>query len=82
MGVLAALLVVRPAAGQAYGMASGTYTGDGTDDRAITGVGFQPDVVIVKRYPNVKGELRTSTMVGDASKQMQSTSSLAANRIQ
>ncbi len=29
--------------------AGGTYTGDGTDDRNITGVGFQPDAVWVKR---------------------------------
>ena len=29
-------------------VASGTYTGNGTDNRTITGVGFQPDAVIVK----------------------------------
>ena len=29
-------------------MLTGTYTGDGTDNRPITGLGFQPDVVIVK----------------------------------
>jgi hypothetical protein len=28
--------------------ASGTYAGNGADDRAITGVGFQPDLVIIK----------------------------------
>lgn len=27
---------------------TGSYTGDGTDDRAITGLGFQPDFLIVK----------------------------------
>ncbi len=29
-------------------MATGNYTGDGTDNRAISGVGFRPDVVIIK----------------------------------
>lgn len=29
-------------------IASGTYTGNAADDREITGVGFQPDVVIIK----------------------------------
>lgn len=29
-------------------MATGTYTGDGNDNRSITGVGFQPDLVIIK----------------------------------
>jgi len=43
--VLAALVAPRPALGQ---MVTGTYTGDGADNRAITEVGFQPDVVIVK----------------------------------
>ena len=27
-------------------MASGTYDGDGADDRSITGLGFQPDSVV------------------------------------
>ena len=29
-----------------------TYTGDGTDDKAITGVGFQPDMVWIKSRSN------------------------------
>ena len=77
--VCAAILVVRPAVGQ---MATGTYTGDGADDRAITGVGFQPDVVIVKRYPNKNAVVRTSTMTGDASKKFIGDSGLLSNFIQ
>ncbi len=63
---------------------SGTYDGDGTDDRAIT-VGFQPDLVIVDSEGTAAGNdviVRTSTMVGDASKAMDDTVVIAANQIQ
>jgi hypothetical protein len=62
-------------------MASGTYTGDATDNRAIT-VGFQPDFVIVKDAGNTEGAGRTSTMVGDASKPMGSLTAFTADHIQ
>jgi hypothetical protein len=62
-------------------MASGTYTGDATDNRAIT-VGFQPDFVIVKDANNTEGAGRTSTMVGDASKPMGSLTAFTADHIQ
>ena len=29
-------------------ISTGQYTGNGVDDRAITGIGFQPELVIVK----------------------------------
>lgn len=46
---------------------SGFYTGDGTDDRQITGVGFQPDLVFVKRIDMEEMYARSSTMpVGDS----------------
>ena len=76
--LLAGLVAPKPALGQ---MATGTYTGDGVDNRAITGVGFQPDVVIVKRYPNKNALIRTSTMTGDASKKFVG-SGLFSNTIQ
>ena len=38
-------------------------------------------MVIVKRYPNIKGEMCTSTMPATESKQMQSVNSLWTNRI-
>jgi hypothetical protein len=43
----------------------GTYTGDGTDNRNITGVGFRPDVVLVKGDNANVGVLRTSSQTGD-----------------
>ena len=64
-------------------VASGSYTGTGVDNRAITGVGFQPDVVIVKSDDNSGvAEIRTSTMAGDNTKPMTGNTALTANLIQ
>ena len=68
---------------------SGSYTGDGADNRPIF-VGFQPDVVIVDRDdptpPGTNNEavIRTSTMTGDNSKNMDHATgmALAANLVQ
>jgi hypothetical protein len=62
-------------------MASGTYTGDASDNRAIT-VGFQPDFVIVKDTAATEGAGRSSTMAGDLSKPMASLTAFAADHIQ
>jgi len=62
--------------------ASGSYAGNGADNRAITGVGFQPDAVIVKGNTFQTAVIRTSTMSGDASKPLSGTTALSANRIQ
>jgi hypothetical protein len=64
-------------------VASGSYTGNNTDSRAITGVGFQPDVVIVKSDDNAGvAEIRTSTMAGDLTKPMTGATALTSNLIQ
>jgi hypothetical protein len=63
-------------------LASGSYTGNGTDNRAITGLGFHPDLVIVKADAAQVGVARTSTMTGDAAKPITGTTALAANLIQ
>ena len=63
-------------------MGTGSYTGNATDDRSITGVGFQPDVVFIKGDLGQPGVFRTSTMVGDASKSSGSGTALFTNRIQ
>ena len=49
---------------------TGTYVGNGADNRPITGLGFQPDLVIVKATTAGQAVARTSTMTGDVSKQM------------
>lgn len=61
--------------------ASGKYTGDGSDDRSITGVGFQPDVVIIKADDNKLAVIRTSSMAGDSAKPIKNQA-LASNLIQ
>jgi hypothetical protein len=61
---------------------SGSYTGNGTDNRSITGVGFQPDAVIVKASTNQLSVMRTSTMAGDTSKALSGNTNLQSNRIQ
>jgi hypothetical protein len=64
-------------------VASGAFTGTGVDNRAVTGVGFKPDVVIVKSDDNSGvAEIRTSTMTGDATKPMTGATALTANLIQ
>jgi hypothetical protein len=47
-------------------LATGTFVGNATADHAITGVGFQPDVVIVHSASTIWGEpvIRTSTTTG------------------
>lgn len=62
-------------------MATGTYTGDNSDDRAIA-VGFQPDFVLLKDEGNREAVARTSSMVGDLSKPMGSATALQADNIQ
>src|SRR3954451_23266106 len=64
-------------------VASGSYTGSGVDNRAITGVGFQPDVVLVKSDDSSGvADIRTSTMAGDNTKPMTGNTALTANLIQ
>ena len=62
-------------------VASGTYTGNATDNRAIT-VGFQPDFVMVKDTAATEGAARSSSMAGDISKPMGSLTAFAADHIQ
>ena len=63
-------------------LASGSYTGNGANNSSITGLGFQPDVVIIKGNNAQLTFIRTSTMTGDASKQLSSNPALVTNRIQ
>lgn len=63
-------------------VASGFYTGNGSDNRNITGVGFQPNAVIVKSSTAQDAVMRTSTMAGDATKELAGANGLQTNRIQ
>jgi hypothetical protein len=68
--------------GGSVSVATGSYAGDSTDDRQITGVGFQPDIVIVNCDCNRPTIVRTSTMSGDASKVFTNGGQLQAGRVQ
>jgi len=61
---------------------TGSYVGDGTDDRVIFGVGFAPDVVIIKGDQGLDGVIRTATMVGDIAKPINPSAAAAPNNIQ
>jgi hypothetical protein len=61
---------------------TGSYVGNGTDNRSVTGVGFQPDVVFVKCECGQLAAVRTSTMVGDATKVISNSGSLQADHVQ
>lgn len=63
-------------------MASGTYDGDGVDNRQITGLGFQPDVVIVKGNAASEAFIRTSTFPAGESKRLIGANAGEANQIQ
>jgi hypothetical protein len=65
-----------------FRFASGSYTGNGVDSRAITGVGFKPAVVLIKPNSTAVGVGRTSTMSGDATKPLSGATALTANQIQ
>ena len=66
-----------------YGFfASGNYTGNAADGRGITGVGFRPDVVIVKGNAGQTAAIRTSTMSGDVSKPVAGATAQLADVIQ
>ncbi|MGB2693942.1 MAG: hypothetical protein WBD55_02005 [Dehalococcoidia bacterium] len=63
-------------------LATGSYVGNATDNRQITGVGFQPDVVFVKCDCGQTAVARTSTMSGDASKELNLANALQPDLVQ
>lgn len=62
-------------------VATGSYTGNGSDDRAITGVGFQPDFVWIRPNASEATVWRTSTMGADSTALITSAANVA-NAIQ
>ncbi|MDX6582240.1 MAG: hypothetical protein QOI10_1424 [Solirubrobacterales bacterium] len=74
--------VLASAASFTRDFASGTYTGNGIDSRNITGLAFQPDLVIVKSAGATAATARTRTMTGDVSKSLAGATALSSNMIQ
>ena len=62
--------------------ATGSYVGDGTDARAITGIGFEPAVVLIKCTCAQQGIVRTSTMSGDSTKRLDVTEVLVPDLVE
>lgn len=60
---------------------TGSYNGNGVDDRNITGIGFQPDSVWIKGNVNAGGSWRGSSHTGDSASRFPSVAD-AANFIQ
>ena len=57
--------VVQPQGTGTFTMATGTYTGNGVDTRPISGVGFKPDLIIIKdSSSNGSMVYRSSVMTG------------------
>jgi hypothetical protein len=63
-------------------MVTGTYQGNGWNGRSIGGLGFRPDLVILKSAGSRSAVLRTSTMTGDVSKVMVGSTAPASNLIE
>ncbi len=60
---------------------SGRYTGNGAASRAITGAGFQPEIVIIKGDNTESAVIRTATMPAGTSKQLAQDQPMIVNRI-
>ncbi len=60
---------------------SGTYTGNGAGTRQITGIGFQPEAVIVKGDIDESAVIRVATMPDGMVKQLAQDQPLLTNRI-
>lgn len=59
----------------------GSYTGNATDDRAVSGLGFQPDVVIVKGAGATPAVIKVSSLGSTNSKTMDVAGAFATNGI-
>jgi uncharacterized repeat protein (TIGR01451 family) len=75
------VLYVRTSELPSMRMATGSYLGDGFRPRPFTGLGFQPDMVLIKANNNTATVARTSTMYGDAAKELGPGSALLVDNI-
>ncbi len=80
--VMAMIALLMPLTAAAVGsMNSGTYTGDGAASHAIAGLGFQPDLVIVKAVTAEHSYARTKDMPAGMAKELASSQALQADLI-
>lgn len=64
-----------------FRVAVGKYNGDGAASQTITGLGFRPDVVLIKGGSGEPPVMKTASMLGDLSKEVGSFSALYTDRI-
>lgn len=76
------IATAAPVTDTAYRVATGTYVGTGVAGLVISGLGFTPDVVLVRGVPGAReAVVRTSTMTGDRTKGLESKATTFANGI-
>lgn len=61
---------------------TGSYKGNGTDNRIISGLSSRPGVVIIKGDTSQVAVMRTSSMMGDKTKPLVGSTGLKSNLIQ
>ena len=81
LAALCLLLLPAAAHGTGYRIATGRYTGNGAPLRSITGLGFQPDLVLVKGDLPAATLVRMSGMPGNAAKSLGADGTVLANGI-
>jgi uncharacterized repeat protein (TIGR01451 family) len=74
-------LLVKTAELPAMRMATGSFLGNSSGPRPFSGLGFTPDVVLIKANNNTATVAKTSTMYGDAAKELGPGSGLLADEI-
>jgi hypothetical protein len=74
-------LVPGRALATAYRIATGSYTGNGAGSRPIAGLGFQPDLVIIKGDLGATSVARSATMAGNSAKPLGPADGLRTNQI-
>lgn len=68
-----------------FEMQTGYYVGNATDNRPITGIGFQPDLVLIKDNTTAGNDgilWKTSAMTGETTTKFEAETDLATNAIQ
>jgi len=80
--VCLAILPLVVAGGTWASTATGTYVGNDADDRAITGVGFAPDLVIVHSLEGRRPIVRTTGMPVGLSRELSHADALDVDRVQ
>ena len=80
MSLALVLAMAAPVAAQNY-LATGTYNGNDAGSRTISGIGFQPDLVIIKGEQGDHSVARTATMPAGYSVALGDNKPLEAGRI-